>query len=67
MYNNPFIKVTWIDTFENFTPEKTNRVKTYFQKKYNSKNVKIVTRMVSYKNETKLNFMALKSFTRVTG
>ena len=59
MYNNPFIKVTWIDTFENFTPEKTNRVKTYFQKKYNSKNVKIVTRMVSYKNETTLHSLDL--------
>lgn len=59
MYNNPFIKVTWIDTFENFTPEKTNRVKTYFQKKYNSKNVKIVSRMVSYKNETTLHSLDL--------
>ena len=59
MYNNPFIKVTWQDTFENFTPEKTNRVKTYFQKKYNSKNVKIVTRMVSYKNETTLHSLDL--------
>jgi DNA repair exonuclease SbcCD ATPase subunit len=59
MYNNPFIKVTWQDTFENFTPEKINRVKTYFQKKYNSKNVKIVTRMVSYKNETTLHSLDL--------
>lgn len=59
MYNNPFIKVTWRDTFENFTPEKISRVKTYFQKKYNSKNVKIVTILVSYKNETKLHSLDL--------
>jgi hypothetical protein len=59
MYNNPFIKVTWEDTFENFTPEKTNRVKTYFQKKYNSKNVRIVPRLVSYKNETTLHSLDL--------
>ena len=59
MYNNPHIKVTWQDTFENFTPEKINRVKTYFQKKYNSKNVKIVTRLVSYKDQVKLESLDL--------
>lgn len=46
-YNNPYIKVTWQDTPENFTSEKINRVKSYFQKKYNSKHVQIVTKVVS--------------------
>lgn len=59
MYNNPFIKVTWNDTFENFTPEKISRVKSYFQKKYNTKSVKIITRVLSHKNDTKLNSLDL--------
>lgn len=53
-YNNPYIKVTWQDTPENFTPEKIRRVKTYFQKKYNTKNIQIVTKTVSNIEETKL-------------
>ena len=36
-YNNPYIKVTWSDTPESFTSEKISRVKSYFQKKYNTK------------------------------
>jgi DNA repair exonuclease SbcCD ATPase subunit len=59
MYNNPYIKVTWRDTFENFTPEKISRVKTYFQKKYNAKSVKIITTVLSHKNDTKLNSLDL--------
>jgi DNA repair exonuclease SbcCD ATPase subunit len=59
MYNNPHIKVIWQDTLENFTSEKTNRVKTYFQKKYNSKNVQILTKLVSYNNDTKLESLDL--------
>ena len=31
---NPYIKVTWEDTPENFTQEKLARIKTYFKKKY---------------------------------
>jgi len=53
-YNNPYIKVTWQDTPENFTSEKINRVKSYFQKKYNSKHVQIVTKVVSNVEQTKL-------------
>jgi hypothetical protein len=53
-YNNPYIKVTWQDTPENFTPEKIRSVKSYFQKKYNSKNVQIVTKTVSNVEDTKL-------------
>jgi len=44
VYNNPFIKVTWEDTPENFTPEKIRRVKSYFQDKYKGKNVQVITK-----------------------
>jgi DNA repair exonuclease SbcCD ATPase subunit len=53
-YNNPYIKVTWQDTPENFTSEKIRSVKSYFQKKYNSKNVQIITKTVSNVEDTKL-------------
>jgi len=53
-YINPYIKVTWQDTPENFTAEKVSRVKTYFQKKYNTKYVQIVTKVVSNTEQTKL-------------
>jgi DNA repair exonuclease SbcCD ATPase subunit len=44
VYNNPFIKVTWEDTPENFTPEKIRRVKSYFQDKYKGKNIQVITK-----------------------
>jgi len=53
-YNNPFIKVTWQDVPENFTPEKIRRVKSYFQEKYNSKNIQVITKSISNINNTKL-------------
>lgn len=43
---NPFIKVTWEDIPENFTQEKVKRVRSYFQRKYNSKNVTILTKAI---------------------
>jgi len=43
--NNPFVKVTWEDTAENFTKERKNRIKTYFQNKYKTKNVNIITKI----------------------
>jgi DNA repair exonuclease SbcCD ATPase subunit len=52
--NNPFIKVTWEDTPENITQERIKRVKSYFEKKYNSNNVKIVTNVTSNNSSTKL-------------
>ena len=51
---NPYIKVTWQDTHENFTSEKLNRVKSYFQKKYNTKYVQIITKVISNDDQTKL-------------
>lgn len=52
--SNPFIKVEWEDTPENLTQERIKRVKTYFEKKYNSTNVKLVTKILSNNSNTKL-------------
>ena len=41
---NPYIKVTWEDDPESFTQERIKRVKQYFQKKYKSRNVVLVTK-----------------------
>ena len=53
-HNNPFIKVTWTDTAENFTPEKIRRVKTYFQNKYNTNSVQIITKTTTNVENTQL-------------
>jgi DNA repair exonuclease SbcCD ATPase subunit len=53
-YNNPFIKVTWEDTPENFTPEKIRRVKSYFQDKYGTKSIQVVTKSLTDKSNIKL-------------
>lgn len=53
-YNNPYIKVTWEDTPENFTPERINRVKAYFQEKYNTKSIKVLTKTLTNVENTKL-------------
>jgi DNA repair exonuclease SbcCD ATPase subunit len=50
----PFIKVTWKDSPENFTNEKLKRVKAYFQQKYNTKHVQIITKSDGYEHDTKL-------------
>ena len=51
---NPFIKVTWEDVPENFTPEKIRRVKSYFEKKYNAKTVQVITKTLTSVNQTRL-------------
>ena len=52
--SNPFIKVTWEDIPENFTPEKIRRVKSYFEKKYNAKSVQVITKTLTNVNQTRL-------------
>ena len=54
IYKNPYIKVTWQDTHENFTPEKISRIKSYFQKKYNTKHIQIITKVATNDEDTKL-------------
>jgi len=53
-YNNPIIKVTWEDVPQNFTKERIRSVRTYFQNKYNSKNIKIITKSLISTNSTTL-------------
>ena len=53
-YNHPFIKVTWEDTPENFTPEKIRRVKSYFQDKYKTKSIQVITKSLVDKSNIKL-------------
>ena len=42
---NPYIQVIWEDIPENFTQERIKSVKQYFQKKYNSNNINVVTKV----------------------
>ncbi len=51
---NPFIKVTWEDVPENFTPEKIRRVKAYFEKKYNAKSVQVITKNLTQVQNARL-------------
>ena len=53
-YTNPLIKVTWADTPEAFTPERIKRVKEYFKDKYNTRHVKIITKIHSNGSNAKL-------------
>lgn len=43
-FENPYIQVVWEDTPENFTQERIKSVKQYFQKKYNSFNVNVISK-----------------------
>ena len=42
---NPYIQVVWEDVPENFTTERIKRVKHYFENKYGSKNVNVLTKV----------------------
>jgi DNA repair exonuclease SbcCD ATPase subunit len=42
---NPSIQVVWEDVPENFTTERIKRVKSYFENKYKSKNVNVITKV----------------------
>ena len=48
---NPYIQVVWEDTPDNFTQERIKRVRAYFEKKYSSKNVNVVTKVKTTDNE----------------
>lgn len=43
-FDNPYVQVIWEDSAENFSQEKIKSVKQYFQKKYNSTNINIITK-----------------------
>ena len=42
--DNPYIQVVWEDYAENFTQEKIKSVRHYFQKKYETTNVNVITK-----------------------
>jgi DNA repair exonuclease SbcCD ATPase subunit len=43
-FDNPYVQVVWDDYAENFTQEKIKSVRHYFQKKYNTTNVNVITK-----------------------
>ena len=44
LLNNPYVQVIWEDYAENFTQEKIKSVRHYFQKKYETNNVNVITK-----------------------
>ena len=51
-FENPTIQVVWEDLTENFTQDKIKSVKHYFQKKYNTTNVNVLTKVKNVDKET---------------
>jgi DNA repair exonuclease SbcCD ATPase subunit len=51
-FENPIIQVVWEDLQENFTQDKMKSVKHYFQKKYNTTNVNVVTKVKNVDTDT---------------
>ncbi len=49
--NNPYVQVVWQDSPENFTQERIKSVKQYFQKKYNTTNVNVITKVIAGEDE----------------
>jgi len=43
-YKNPHVQVVWEDYPENFTQDKIKNIKLYFQKKYKTTNVNLITK-----------------------
>ena len=52
--DNPFIQVVWEDTPQNFTQEKIKSVRHYFQKKYHTTNVNVLTKSKELDKETSI-------------
>lgn len=50
--DNPYIRVIWEDYAENFTQEKLKSVKHYFEKKYNTNNVGVITKTKTVEDTT---------------
>ena len=51
-FENPVIQVVWEDLQENFTQDKMKSVKHYFQKKYNTTNVNVITKVKNVDTDT---------------
>jgi len=48
---NPYVQVVWEDTPDNFTQERIKSVKQYFQKKYDTQNVNVVTKLKNVQDD----------------
>jgi len=51
-FENPTVQVVWEDLPENFTQDKIKSVKYYFQKKYNTTNVNVLTKVKNVEKDT---------------
>ena len=51
-FENPTVQVVWEDLPENFTQDKIKSVKHYFQKKYNTTNVNVLTKVKNVEKDT---------------
>ena len=51
-FETPTIQVVWEDLTENFTQDKIKSVKHYFQKKYNTTNVNVLTKVKNVDKDT---------------
>ena len=51
-FENPYIQVVWEDVNDNFTQDRIKSVKHYFQKKYNTTNVNVITKVKTAQGET---------------
>ena len=43
--DNPYVQIVWEDTPENFTQDRIKSVKQYFQRKYSSNNINVITKV----------------------
>jgi DNA repair exonuclease SbcCD ATPase subunit len=50
--DNPYIQVIWEDYIENFSQEKIKSLKQYFQKKYATTNVNVITKVKTFDQDT---------------
>ena len=50
--DNPYVQVIWEDTSDNFTQERIKSVKQYFQKKYETTNVNVLTKVKNTGDDT---------------
>lgn len=50
--DNPYVQVIWEDTPENFTQQRIKSVKQYFQKKYVTTNVNVITKVKLVEDDT---------------
>lgn len=58
-YKEPYIKVTWHDTPEAFTSERLKRAKEILKERYNTRHIKIVTKVISNKTDKKLKALEI--------